>query len=197
MYVCICMCVYVGVYVCMCVCTCAYVSTCVYMCVCMSVCVYVRVYSHSSTHRCARVCACVLVCVCLSVHVYTCMRGCVRVCVYIPARSDSGIVLQCVAVCCRVLQCGAVGVRRGGLYRGENKEHKYKRVEGGGALKDFDTLPYLYICMYAHTYACVGFAYFFEKMCVCVRVCSLKDFEQRNGMYAHVRVRGGGYIFPK
>ena len=98
-----------------------------------------------------------------------------------------------------MLQCGAVGVRRGGLYRGENKEHKYKRVEGGGALKDFDTLPYLYICIFVcmHTHMHVSDLHIFLKKCVCV--CVYVPLKTSSSEMACTRMSEleGGVYFPK
>ena len=67
-FVCVCLCVFVGGCLCLCVrmyvCVCVCLSVCVYTCVCVRVCVYVFVCV------CAR--ACVRMCGCLSVPVAVC-----------------------------------------------------------------------------------------------------------------------------
>ena len=77
---CMCMCVYVHMYVCMYVCVCAYV--CVYVCVCVHMYVCMRV--------CVCICMCVCVCMCM------CVCACVHVCVYVCA---------CVCVYVHVCMC--------------------------------------------------------------------------------------------
>jgi len=90
------------VYVCVCVCVCVYVCVCVCVCVCACVCVCV--------------CVCVRLCVCTDVRAYVCI--CTHLCVYESVyahirayhsctakrgRNTLGV-MQCVAVCCSVLQ---------------------------------------------------------------------------------------------
>jgi hypothetical protein len=64
-YVCMCRCVYVRVYVCIYMYVCMYVCiyVCMYVCICMFVCMYVCVYV------CVYICLYVYVCVCTYVYV--------------------------------------------------------------------------------------------------------------------------------
>ena len=85
--VCVRMCVYVYVYwcayvyvywcayVCVCVCVCVHMCICVFVCICVCTCVYVCAYV------CVCVCLCVFVCVCVCV--YLCVYVCTCVCMFI------------------------------------------------------------------------------------------------------------------
>jgi len=83
-YICMCVCMYVFImyvfimYVCMYL-LCIYYVLCVYVCVhvCMYVCVYVCMY------ECVHVCMYVLMCVCMYIYIYICMYVYVRVHVFL------------------------------------------------------------------------------------------------------------------
>ena len=85
---CVCLCVFVYMFVCVYV----YVCVCVYVYVCVSLCVFVCVCV------CLCVCVCVSVCVCVCVYVSVCVCLCVCVCV-------------CVCVCARVCMCVCVPMK--------------------------------------------------------------------------------------
>jgi hypothetical protein len=93
--VCVCVCMYVCMYVCVCVCVCMYVCVCMcvcmYVCVCVCVCVYVCM------------CVCMYVCVCVCMYVYVCVYVCVCVCVCL-------CVCMYVCVCMCVCVCVYVGL---------------------------------------------------------------------------------------
>ena len=61
MFLCLCVCVQLRVFVCVCVSVCIYVCVCVFVSVCVCVCVCVSVY------LCVCVCVCVFVCICVCV----------------------------------------------------------------------------------------------------------------------------------
>ena len=66
MYMCVCVCMYVRV----CVCVCMYVYVYVCMCVCMYVCMHVCMYVYVCMYVRTRVCVCMYVCMCVYVYIY-------------------------------------------------------------------------------------------------------------------------------
>jgi len=114
--VCVCVCVCVCICSCLCVCVRAILNSeiavafvsrtrfCVCEYVSMCVCVYVCM------------CVCVFVCLCMCVCVYACVRVCACVCVWLCVCVSSNEKIRwkqrkidCVGVCCSLLQCVAVG----------------------------------------------------------------------------------------
>ena len=76
--VCICVCLYVCVFVCLCMCTYICVYGCICMCVWVSVCAYVCVYGY--------LCVCVSGSLCMSVCVYVCLCICLSMCLGIDSK---------------------------------------------------------------------------------------------------------------
>lgn len=95
---CVCLCVYVSLWVCVSVSLCASMCVCLFhcvsvsatLCVCVSLCMYVCI----SVGLCMHVSLCVSLCVCLCRRVYMCLCLCLWVCVY-----------MCVCVSLRMSLC--------------------------------------------------------------------------------------------
>jgi hypothetical protein len=67
----------------------------VFLCVCVPLCVYVRVYEYLSV----RVCVCVYLCVCVLMRVFVCVCVCAYVCVFVSHMCVCVCVPVCVYVC--------------------------------------------------------------------------------------------------
>ncbi len=80
-YMCMCVYIYICVYMCI------YICVCIYVCVCICVCIYI--------------CVCICVCVCVYIYVYRCTLGCwwrwvivFQQLLVLLARVDDGVVPQ-------------------------------------------------------------------------------------------------------